>query len=118
MRARLFVLAVGMVLAAPGVFALEAFKVQLYDRKVRVEAPPTVGKRYAVIVQNLSLGEITGKFVSGGRDLVFVTVKAGANRTVEFDGGKQPVSFQALAPAAQQVTLTPGRTPYEIPPQR
>lgn len=100
-------------------YALEAFKVKLFDRKVRVEAPPTIGSRYSVIIENLSMTDITGKFVAGHQDKVFVTVKAGQSRTVEFTNpGKEPMAFQALAPAFQQVILTAGKGPYEIPPQR
>jgi len=99
-------------------FAVEAFKVELHDRKIRVEAPKSVSSQYAVIVENLSLNDVVGKFHSAGKDLKFVNVKAGLTRTVEFrHSGKGAVRFQPLAPAFQEVELTAGKKPYEIPSQ-
>ena len=99
-------------------FAVEAFKIELHDRKIRVEAPKSVASQYSVIVENLSLNDVVGKFHSAGKDLKFVNVKAGLTRTVEFRHlGKGAVRFQPLAPAFQEVELTPGRKSYEIPSQ-
>lgn len=99
-------------------FAVEAFKVELHDRKIRVEAPKSVSTQYAVIVENLSLNDVVGKFHSAGKDLKFINVKAGLTRTVEFrHSGKGTVRFQPLAPAFQEVELTAGKKTYEIPSQ-
>ncbi len=98
--------------------AVEAFKIELHDRKIRIEAPRTVSAQYAVIVENLSLNDVVGKFHSGGKDLKFINVKAGLTRTVEFrNTGKGAVSFQPLSPAFQEVELTAGKKTYEIPSQ-
>ena len=99
-------------------FALEAFKIELHDRKIRVEAPKSVSSQYSVIVENLSLNDVVGKFHSAGKDLKFVNVKAGLTRTVEFrHAGKGAVRFQPLAPAFQEVELIAGKKSYEIPSQ-
>lgn len=98
--------------------AVETFKIELHDRKIRVEAPKSVAAQYAVIVENLSLNDVVGKFHSAGKDLKFVNVKAGLTKTVEFrHTGKGAVIFQPLAPAFQEVELTAGKKTYEIPPQ-
>ena len=110
-------LLLGLLMALPA-FAIDAFKIELHDRKIRVEAPRTVSSQYAVIVENLSLNDVVGKFHSAGKDLKFVNVKAGLTRTVEFRHlGKGAVHFQPLAPAFQEVELTPGKKTYEIPSQ-
>lgn len=100
-------------------WGLEAFKVQVHDRSVRVEAPAKFRQQYAVVVENLSLSDITGKFLAGGKDLKFVAVKSGESRTVEFThDGKLPVRFRPLTPAFQEVVLEFGKGPYEIPPKQ
>ena len=92
-------------------FAVEAFKIELHDRKI-------VSNQYAVIVENLSLNDVVGKFHAAGKDLKFINVKAGLTRTVEFRHvGKGAVRFQPLAPAFQEVELTAGKKTYEIPSQ-
>ena len=98
--------------------AADAFKVQIHDRSLRVEAPAKVGEQYAVIVENLSLTDAIGKFHAGNQDLKFVNVKAGAVRSVEFrHKGKEVVKFQPMAPAFQEIELIAGKKPYEIPPK-
>jgi hypothetical protein len=100
-------------------WAQEAFKVQVHDRHIRVEAPVRFRPQYAVVVENLSLSDLTGKFLAGGKDLKFVAVKSGESRTVEFThDGKFPVRFRPLAPAFQEVSLEFGKGPYEIPPKQ
>lgn len=97
--------------------AVEAFKIDLLDRKIRVTSPAKVGVQYAVIVDNQSLNDSVGKFHAAGVDLKFINVKSGATRTVEFrHSGKESVYFQPLAPAFQQVELAAGKKTYEVPP--
>ncbi len=99
--------------------ASESFKIQLHDRSIRVEAPPKASTQYAVVVENLSLSDVTGKFSSGGRDLKFVTVKSTQSKVVEFvHKGATPVSFKSLAPGFQEVLLVFGKGSYEIPPKQ
>jgi hypothetical protein len=110
---------IGVFLLCLPTWAQEAFKVQVLDRSVRVEAPARFRPQYAVIVENLSLSDLTGKFLAAGKDLKFVAVKAGQSRSVEFThDGKFPVRFRPLVPAFQEVTLEFGKGPYEIPPKQ
>ena len=96
----------------------EAFKIELYDRKVRVESPLKIQGQYAVIVENLSMSDVVGKFHAGGKDLKFINVKAGATRSIEFQHqGEGIVRFQPLSPAFQEIELTAGKKNYEIPPK-
>ena len=97
-------------------WAAEAFKIELFDRKMRVESPAKVGTQYSVIIDNQSLNDTIGKFHAAGADLKFVNVKAGSLRSFEFKyASKGTVFFQPLAPAFQQVELIPGKKSYEIP---
>ncbi len=106
-----------LILMIPAAFAVEAFRIELHDRKIHVESPVKVGTQYAVIVDNQSLNDTVGKFHSAGVDLKFITVKAGATRSVEFrHTGKENVYFQPMAPAFQQVELIAGKKTYEVPP--
>ncbi len=99
--------------------AIEAFKIQLYDRSIRVEAPPRATGQYAVIVENLSLSDMTGKFVTVGKDLKFISVKSTQSKTIEFNHATGTlVSFQTMAPAFQEVGLVFGKGSYEIPPKQ
>ena len=99
--------------------SIEAFKIQLHDRMIRVEAPAKTSASYAVTIENLSLTDTAGKFTSGGKDLKFVTVKSTQVKTIEFTSpGSAPVSFQSLAPAFQEVKLVFGKGAYEIPPKQ
>ena len=108
-----------MLLLSFNALAVEAFKVELLDRKIRVEAPAKPATQYAVIVDNQSLTDVVGKFHSNGKNLKFINVKAGLTRTVEFrHDGKGVVRFQPLAPAFQEVELIAGKKTYEIPPQQ
>ncbi len=96
----------------------EAFKIELYDRKVRVESPLKMQGQYAVIVENLSMSDVMGKFHAGGKDLKFINVKAGASRSIEFKHqGGDIVRFQPLSPAFQEIELIAGKKNYEIPPK-
>lgn len=98
--------------------AAEAFKIQILDRRLIVEAPAAVGTTYSVEVQNRSLNDLMGKFHANGVDLKFVSVKAGASKVVEFKvTPKAIVVFQPMAPASQQVELIVGKRTYEIPPK-
>lgn len=100
-------------------WGIEAFKVQIYDRLVRVEAPPKASGQYAVIIENLSLSDVAGKFVAAGKDLKFVSVKSTQSKTIEFTHGSGTlVSFQCMAPAFQEVALLFGKGAYEIPPKQ
>lgn len=98
--------------------AVEAFKIQLHDRKMIVESPAKAGSMYAVEIQNLSMNDVIGKFHAAGNDLKFVSVKSSETKSVEFKtNGKNVVHFQPLAPAFQEVELIAGKKTYEIPPQ-
>lgn len=110
---------VALTLLSARVWGVEAFKIQLHDRLIRVEAPAKATPQFAVTVENLSLSDVTGKFTANGKDLKFVTVKSTQSKTVEFtykDSGV--VSFQSLAPAFQEVVLAFGKGAYEIPPKQ
>jgi len=108
-----------MTLMSSTVWGVESFRIQLHDRSVRVEGPAKPSTQYAVIVENLSLSDITGKFSSGGKDLKFITVKTTQSKTVEFSHkGTTPVSFKCLAPGFQEVLLVFGKGAYEIPPKQ
>lgn len=98
--------------------AVEAFKIQLHDRKMVVESPAKTSVMYAVEIQNLSMNDVIGKFHAAGSDLKFVSVKSSETKSVEFKtNGKHVVHFQPLAPAFQEVELIAGKKTYEIPPQ-
>lgn len=108
-----------ILFAATSAWADEAFKIQLHDRMIRVESASKSTERFAVIIENLSLSDVTGKFVSAGKDLKFVSIKSTQSKTVEFNHkGNAVVSFQALAPAFQEVSLVFGKGAYEIPPKQ
>lgn len=97
----------------------ESFKIQLHDNKVRVEAPAKATPQFAVIVENHSLSDVTGKFSAAGRDLKFVSVKTTQSKVVEFSHkGPTPVSFKCLTPSFQEVLLVFGKGSYEIPPKQ
>lgn len=107
-----------VLVVTPG-WAVESFKIQLHDRMIRVEAPGKSTPQFAVIVENLSLSDITGKFSAGGKDLKFVTVKTTQSKVIEFTHkDSTPVSFKSLAPAFQEVLLVFGKGAYEIPPKQ
>ena len=108
-----------ILFSALNAWADGAFKIQLHDRMIRIESPTKSTEQFAVILENLSLSDVTGKFVAGGRDLKFVSVKSTQSKTVEFNHkGNTVVSFQALAPAFQEVSLVFGKGAYEIPPKQ
>lgn len=107
-----------MILFSNFAIAGEAFKIELYDRKVRVESPQKISGQFAVIVENLSMSDVMGKFHAGGKDLKFINVKAGTSRSIEFKHqGGDIVRFQPLAPAFQEIELIAGKKNYEIPPK-
>jgi len=111
-----FLLFVSLSLFASSVSAVEAFKIELHDRRIKVEAPSKVTGQYAVIVENLSLSDVAAKFHAAGKDLKFVNIKSGSSRTVEFKhAGKEAVFFRPLAPAFQEIELVAGKKVYEIP---
>ena len=108
-----------MTLMSSTAWGVESFRIQLHDRMIRVEAPAKPTAQYAVIVENLSLSDITGKFSAGGKDLKFISVKTTQTKTLEFiHKGNTPVSFKCLAPGFQEVLLVFGKGAYEIPPKQ
>ncbi len=97
-------------------FAVESFRVTIYDRSVKLEAPAKVAKVYSVIVENKSLSDVVGKFHSHGEDLKFVSIKASRSRSVEFaHQTNQLVYFKILSPAFQELALEVGKKAYEVP---
>lgn len=97
--------------------AVDAFRVTVLDRSVRLEAPSRVGKIYSVIVENKSLSDVVGKFHSHGEDLKFVSVKANSSKSVEFSHqSKHLVYFKILSPAFQDLAMEVGKKAYEVPP--
>ena len=93
-----------------------AFIIQINDRSMSVITPETKRPLFSVIVENRSLSDQIGKFISNGKILKFVSVKTGKSETVEIENkASAQVFFVPVSPAFQEVELIFGKKAYEIP---
>jgi hypothetical protein len=94
----------------------DSFIIQVKNRSVLVTSPQKETKRFAVIVENHSLTKQLGKFISGERNLKFVSVLPGKSETVELlNTNNESIIFIPISPAFQDVVLKFGKKSYEIP---
>ena len=63
----------------------ETFVVQLYDRSITVLSPEAKKNIFSVLVENHSLSDQVGKFMTNGKILKFVSVKTGQTEAVEIE---------------------------------
>lgn len=99
----------------------EAFLVTAMPDYYKVISPVKKrGSRVAVVIKNRTLSTIRGKFVDeNDKNLKFVTIKADAELSIEFDfNTKKKFYFIPLDPAFQRVVLNIGKSAYEIPSQK
>lgn len=96
-----------------------SFILKLNDSGINVSAPAKSMKMFSVIIENNSLSDQVAKFVSGTKDLKFVSIESGKSQTVEIENKtKLPVFFVPVSPSFQEVELKFGKDNYEVPPKR
>lgn len=96
-----------------------SFILKLTDSGVSVSAPEKKMKMFTVIVENNSLSDQVAKIVSGTDSIKYLTIESGKSTTVEIENkGNNPIYFVPVSPAFQEIELTFGKKPYEVPPKR
>ena len=109
----LFLFFVQVAQAAP---KAETFVITMKDRSMAVNAPDKKKVLFSVLIENHSLSDQVGKFMVGGRNLKFVSVKSGQTEAVEIENKTSAnVVFVPVSPAFQEVELIFGKKVYEIP---
>lgn len=103
----------GVAHAAP---KAETFVVTIQDRSMSVIAPDKRKDLFSVLIENRSLSDQVGKFIVGGKNLKFVSVKSGQTESVEIENKTSAnIIFIPISPAFQEVDLIFGKKVYEIP---
>ncbi len=96
----------------------EVFVIQVMDRRIAVLSPDKEKKLFSVLVENRSLSDQIGKFITRGKLLKYVSVPSGKSETVEIENTSgATVVFVPVSPAFQEVELTFGKKAYEVPPK-
>ena len=96
----------------------EGFVVIFYDKKVKVITPTKVTNDLALSLQNSSLGQLSGKLVTGaGEVITYFTLESKNFRNINVGAHlKKRVFIIPLNPPGQDIELKIGQPVYEIPP--
>jgi len=96
----------------------EGFVVTFYDKKVKIVAPANAASDLAVALENITLGPLAGKLVTGTGELItYFTLESKAHKNIIVgEHLKKRVFIIPLNPPGQDIELKLGQSAYEIPP--
>ncbi|MEK6626977.1 MAG: hypothetical protein AABY86_18575 [Bdellovibrionota bacterium] len=96
----------------------EGFVVTFYDKKVKVITPTKMTNDLALSLQNSSLGQLSGKLVTGADEVItYFTLESKNFRNINVGAHlKKRVFIIPLNPPGQDIELKIGQPVYEIPP--
>ena len=99
----------------------DAFKVDIFDKEIKVISPKSFKKNISVIVTNESLSKIVFKVIRDtGESLGFYTLLPRSFKSIDlnFSNLNDEYFIVPFAPASQKVTLKLGQEAYDIPSKR
>jgi hypothetical protein len=117
----LFTLFPALLIGSAGAYEkADAFIVRVYDKSVKVLSPAEFSEKVSVIVENKTLTGLRARLEKkGGAVLEQLNIAPGGFKANEISLDKGDIlQFVPLSPPSQEVVLSFGKPPYEIPPQK